>query len=403
MVVSIEQHVDWIGDCLDAHARAAASTTIEPTADGRGGLGAARQRLRRHHALSRGPTPGTWAPTCRASRGCSCPTSAASIATARPATRSCAATTSASRFDGPGGTRCNDGVVRRAAARRRDPARADRGARAAAARVAVGRRRARVHRSPSARDAAARARGGRDRRRRAARCRPATLAYRLYRPASAGPAPDRRLLPRRRLGARQPRLRRSVLPRPLRAVRRRSSCRSTTATRPRPASPPRSTTAFAAVQLDRRPTPRRWAACRASWRCAAGAPAATSPPSSASWRATPAARAIAGQVLVTPVTDCDFDARVVRRQRRGLRAHRRADALVLGPLRRPGRPHATRRRRRCAPTICPACRRRSSSRASSTRCATRAPPTPRRWRPPASTRATSPVAARSTRRSRRWT
>ena len=49
--------------------------------DRRGRLGAARQRLRRHHALSRRPTPGTWAPTCPASRGCSCPTSAASTCT----------------------------------------------------------------------------------------------------------------------------------------------------------------------------------------------------------------------------------------------------------------------------------------------------------------------------------
>ena len=52
-------------------------------ADGRGRLGAARQRLRRHHAVSRRRTPGTWAPTCPASRGCSCPTSAASTPTAR--------------------------------------------------------------------------------------------------------------------------------------------------------------------------------------------------------------------------------------------------------------------------------------------------------------------------------
>ena len=39
----------------------------------------------------------------------------------------------------------------------------------------------------------------------------------------------------------------------------------------------------------------------------AGAPAATSLPSPASWRATAAAREIAGQLLVCPVTDCTFD------------------------------------------------------------------------------------------------
>ena len=37
---------------------------------------------------SRWRTPGTWAPTCPASRGCSCPTSAASASTASTATRS---------------------------------------------------------------------------------------------------------------------------------------------------------------------------------------------------------------------------------------------------------------------------------------------------------------------------
>ena len=53
MMVSIEQHVDWIADCL-AHLRdAAACATIEPTDSRRGRLGDARQRLRRHHAATR--------------------------------------------------------------------------------------------------------------------------------------------------------------------------------------------------------------------------------------------------------------------------------------------------------------------------------------------------------------
>ena len=58
--------------------------------------------------------------------------------------------------------------------------------------------------------------------------------------------------------------------------------------------------------VDRRPhRGARWRA-RPAGRVPAGAPAATSPPSSASWPATPAGPAIAGQLLLTPVTDCDL-------------------------------------------------------------------------------------------------
>ena len=117
----------------------------------------------------------------------------------------------------------------------------------------------------------------------------------------------------------------------------RSSCRSNYRHAPEARFPAAVDDAFAALQwiAANAAGPRRRA--RAGWRCAAGAPAATSPPSSASWRATPAAPQIAGQVLLTPVTDCDLDARLVRRERRRLRPHHRADAVVLGPLRRPGR------------------------------------------------------------------
>ena len=172
------------------HMREHGFDAIEPTDDGRGRLGAARQRLRRHHAVSHAPTRGTWAPTCPASRGCSCRTSAASTSTAaacdevveqrlprlrarRPGRRAAATTAS----------------IRRAAARRRDGARADGRAGPAAARVDVGRRRARVHRRdggatrPPGPDVGEIVDGV------AARRRPATSAYRLYRPASAGPHP----------------------------------------------------------------------------------------------------------------------------------------------------------------------------------------------------------------------
>ena len=77
------------------------------------------------------------------------------------------------------------------------------------------------------------------------------------------------------------------------------------------------------------------------------------------------------------------DPGVVRRERRRLHPDGGADGVVLGPLRRSRRPVGPARRRRCAPPTCRACRRRSSSRASSTRCATRASPTPTRWPPPA--------------------
>ena len=53
MSVSIEQHVDWVADCL-AHLRDHGFERIEPTAHRRGRVGPARQRLRRHHAVPGG-------------------------------------------------------------------------------------------------------------------------------------------------------------------------------------------------------------------------------------------------------------------------------------------------------------------------------------------------------------
>ena len=38
MIVSIEQHVDWIADCV-AHLRARGLATIEATAEAAGGVG----------------------------------------------------------------------------------------------------------------------------------------------------------------------------------------------------------------------------------------------------------------------------------------------------------------------------------------------------------------------------
>ena len=289
MVVSIEQHVDWVADCLQRPARSEGLDVIEPTptaeegwvqhvndcADitlfphgellvhGRqrarqaAGVPALRRRRRRlPQGLRRGREP-------RLSR----------LRPRRPGRRALQR-----RRDPP------------PAARRRDPARAHGRARACppletlSVDEARGVRRARWPRRGrpgprSARSSTARfpAPAG-------------DLAYRLYRPATPGPHPivvyfhgGGWVLGSHDVG-------RSVLPRPVRAVRRDRSCRSTTATHPRPASRPPSTTRFAALQWVAANAAALGGAARAGWPCAAGAPAATSPRSCASWPATPAAR-----------------------------------------------------------------------------------------------------------------
>ena len=195
------------------------------------------------------------------------------------------------------------------------------------------------------------------------------------------PAPDRRLLPRRRVGARQPRVRRPVLSRPVRALRRRHRVGRLPprAGGPLPRRPP---TTGSPPCSGSPPTPRSSAACRVSSPWPAGAPAATSPPSCARL-----ARDAGGPGHRRPAPAHAghrqrHDPAVVRRERRRLHPDDAADGVVLGPLRRSGRSRRPEGRRRCGPPTSPACRRRSSSRASSTRCATRASPTPRRWRRP---------------------
>ena len=85
MVVSIEQHVDWIADCLQ-RLRAENLDRIEPTRAGRGGWVQHNQDCADITLYPR-RTPGTWEPTSRGSRGSSCRTSAAWTPTAGPATR----------------------------------------------------------------------------------------------------------------------------------------------------------------------------------------------------------------------------------------------------------------------------------------------------------------------------
>ena len=77
MIVSIEQHVDWIAACL-AHLRSRDVATIEADRRGGGRVGARMCARSASGRSIRKPIPGMSAPTSRVSRACSCPTSAAS-------------------------------------------------------------------------------------------------------------------------------------------------------------------------------------------------------------------------------------------------------------------------------------------------------------------------------------
>ena len=82
MAVSIEQHVDWIADQHRRPARRRASSASSRPRPPRP-AGSSTSTTAPTSRSTRRPTRGTWAPTCPASRACSCPTSAASTATAR--------------------------------------------------------------------------------------------------------------------------------------------------------------------------------------------------------------------------------------------------------------------------------------------------------------------------------
>ena len=379
--VSIEQHVDWIADCLDAPARRSGFDAIEPTAAAEAGWVQHVNDCRRHHALSRRPTRGTWAPTCPASRACSCPTSAASTSTAAicdevverrlPRLRARPA---------PTASQCNDGV---------DPPRCS----PTSAMVLEHDGDARICRRSSRCRPTTPGRSWRRRPRRARRDRmsarsstaccpapPATSQYRLYRPAGRGSASRSSSTSTAAAGCSASHDSDDPFCRDL--------CVQSDAVivsvdyrhAPEDRFPAAADDGVRRGRSGSPTTPSSSAASPASSRCAAGAPAATSPPSPASWHATPAARQIVGQVLLTPVTDCDLT--------RGSYVEN-ADGYVLTPAlmqwfwdhyadpadraRPAGRAAAGGRPR-------PACRRRSSSPASSTRCATRARPTPPRWR-----------------------
>ena len=193
--------------------------TIEPTQLAEARLGAARQRLRRHHAPPDWPTRGTSAPTCPASRACSCPTSGGVDGYRLACEEVVADELPRLPARGPrAGTMCRR-CGSSPAARREDGARHDGRVAAAHHGLDVGR----PTRACSPRPSSAMRPPGPDVGEIVDGTLPgadgATLDYRLYRPAIARPAPHRRLLPRRRLGHRQPGVRRPVLPRPVRAVR----------------------------------------------------------------------------------------------------------------------------------------------------------------------------------------
>ena len=82
MAVSIEQHVDWVADRIDdLREPRASSASSRPTPPRPAGCSTSTTAPTSRSTRRR--TRGTWAPTCPASRGCSCPTSAASTATAQ--------------------------------------------------------------------------------------------------------------------------------------------------------------------------------------------------------------------------------------------------------------------------------------------------------------------------------
>ena len=87
MIVSIEQHVDWIADCL-AYMRDHGLDTMEADKSTPRTNGSPTSTRSPTPRSIRRPIPGTWAPTSPASRGFSCPISAASGRTGRSATTS---------------------------------------------------------------------------------------------------------------------------------------------------------------------------------------------------------------------------------------------------------------------------------------------------------------------------
>ena len=249
---------------------------------------------------------------------------------------------------GPAGTQCNDGVDPPAAARRPDGARHDGRARSCRRSSRCRPRRPGRSSTRGQRDAPARARRRRDRRRHAARRRRRPRLPPLP-PGDARPAPDRRLLPRRRLGARQPA---SPTTRSAATCACAATCVIVSVELPpraRGPLPGRRRRRLRRAAVDRRPRRRARRASRASWPWPAGAPAATSPPSSASWPATPAARRSPASCCSPRSPTATWTPASYVENADGYVLTKPLMDVVLGPLRRPGRPHRPDGARRCGP------------------------------------------------------
>ena len=199
-----------------------------------------------------------------------------------------------------------------------------------------------------------------------------------------GPS-DRGVLPRRRMGARQPRLRRRDVSRPLREVRRDHRV-GQLPTRPGGSLPGSGRRRLRGHRVDRCPRRRtRWhprparrvRVERGGERRCGGRPVR----SRCRWAGTRRSGAAHARDRQR------HDPRFVRPQRRGLRAHGVADEVVLGQLRRRGRPHrsegvADPRRRSVRPApgadphlrVRPVGRRGSRLRGGVERCRRRDPP-----------------------------
>ena len=209
----------------------------------------------------------------------------------------------------------------------------------------------------------------------------AGVPVRVYTPNGNGPVRHPRVVPRRRVGDRQRRRQRRDGAGAGRRGRRRGRV-GRVPPRPRAPLPGRGRRLPGRDRVgagQRRRARRRSGARRRRGRLGRRQPGR---------RRQPAAPAVGWrcQLLVYPATDAVDEHAVVHRERRGLPAHAGVDGVVLRAL--PGR-HRRRgdRRapaRRWPPATAAACRRPWSSPPSSTRCATRARPTPTSWRPPAS-------------------
>ena len=215
MAVSIEQHVDWIADQL-GYLRDHGYERIEPTETAEAGW---VQHVNDCADITLYPTANSWY------MGANVPGKPRVFLPYIGGVDVYRATCDDGRRTGLPGLRAvrprRHAAQRRrgepAAARRQDGARHDGRSRPAAAGVHDGRRGSGLH-DRGQRDAPARTRRRRDRRRRAPRGRRRPRLPPVP-PGIARAAPRGRLLPRRRLGARQPRDRRPVLPRPVRAQR----------------------------------------------------------------------------------------------------------------------------------------------------------------------------------------